>query len=46
MMPLIQFEREREDQARESKGQNEFLHATLAKIHLKKRWGRESSSVL
>jgi hypothetical protein len=36
MMPLIQFEREREDQANESRGQKEDLHATLAKMQLKK----------
>jgi hypothetical protein len=35
MMPLTQLEREREDQAKESKGQKEDLQATLAKLHLK-----------
>ena len=46
IMPLIQFGRGREDQAREFKGQNEFLQATQANIHLKKIWDRESSSVV
>ena len=38
MRPLIQFEREIEDQAVESRGQNENLHATLAKIQPKNIW--------
>jgi hypothetical protein len=46
MMPLIQFERLREDQAKESRGQKEDLHATLAKMQQKKRRDKESSSVL
>jgi hypothetical protein len=46
IMPLIQSGRERRDQARESRGQKEDLQATLAKMHLKKRWESESSSVL
>ena len=46
MMPLIQLGREREDQAEESRGQKEDLQATLVKMQLKKRWVRESSSVL
>ena len=46
IMPLIQLGRERRDQARESRGQKGDLQATLAKMHLKKRWERESSSVL
>jgi hypothetical protein len=36
MMPLIQFERLREDQAKESRGQKEDLHATLAKMQQKR----------
>ena len=36
-MPLIQFVREMEDQAEESSGQNEDLHATLAKMQLKNK---------
>jgi hypothetical protein len=36
-MPLIQFDKEIEDQARESKGQKEDLQATLAKIKIKNR---------
>jgi hypothetical protein len=46
MMPLIQFEREKEDQDNESRDQKEDLHATLAKMQLKNRWESESSSVL
>jgi hypothetical protein len=46
IMTLIQLGRERKDQAGESRGQKDDLQATLAKMHLKKRWGRESSSVL
>ena len=37
MKPLIQFEGEREDQADESRGQKEDLHATLAKMQLKNK---------
>ena len=44
MRLLIQFERGREDQAVESRGQNEDL--TPAKMQLKNRWEMESSSVL
>jgi hypothetical protein len=36
-MPLIQFDKEIEDQAKESKGQKEDLQATLAKMHLKNK---------
>jgi AAA+ superfamily predicted ATPase len=43
-MPLIQLARFREDQATESRGQKKVLQATLAKMQLKKRWGRESTS--
>lgn len=46
VIPLIQLERLRDDQANETRGQKEDLQATLAKLHLKKRWGRESSSEL
>jgi hypothetical protein len=46
MRLLIQFKRGREDQAVESRGQKEDLHATLAKMQLKNRWEMESSSVL
>ena len=46
MMPLTQLEREREDQAKESRGQNEDLQAILAKLHLRNKWRRESSSML
>ena len=37
MMPLIQLERLKEDQANESRGQKKDLHATLAKMQLKKK---------
>jgi hypothetical protein len=46
MIPLIQLGRLREAQERESRGQKECLQATLAKMHLKKRWWRESTSIL
>ena len=46
MRLLIQFEREREDQVVELRGQNEDPHATLAKMQLKNRWEIESSLVL
>ena len=45
-MPLTQLEREREDQAKESRGQNEDLQAILANLHLRNKWRRESSSML
>jgi hypothetical protein len=41
--PLIQSATSIEAQARESKGQKEFLQAILAKLHLKKRWEVESN---
>jgi hypothetical protein len=37
MRPLIQLEGKREDQADESRGQKEDLHATLAKMQLKNK---------
>jgi hypothetical protein len=46
MRPLIQFERGIENQADESRGQKEDLHATLAKMHVKNRWEEDSSSTL
>jgi hypothetical protein len=46
MIPLTQLERVIEDQARESKGQNEVLQAILAKLQLKNKWRRESSAIL
>jgi hypothetical protein len=36
-MPLIRFDKEIEDQAKESRGQKEDLQATLAKMQLKNR---------
>ena len=37
MMPLIQFEREIDDQANESRGQKDDLLATLAKMQQKNK---------
>lgn len=45
-IPRTHSETEKWDQAKESRGQGEDLQAILAKMHLKKRWGRESSSEL
>jgi hypothetical protein len=44
IMPSTQLTGLREDQANESKGQKEDLQATLAKMHLKKRWDKEYGS--
>jgi hypothetical protein len=44
IIPSTQLAGLREDQARESKGQKEDLQATLAKMHLKRRWDKESGS--
>jgi hypothetical protein len=46
MMPLTQLDKERELQARESRGQKEDPQAILAKLHLKNKWRRESFSML
>jgi hypothetical protein len=46
VISLIQPERLREDQARESRGQKEFLQAILVKLQQKNKRGREFSSEL
>jgi hypothetical protein len=46
IIPFIHSVRPKEDQAVESRGQKEDLHAILAKQQLKKRWERESASDL
>ena len=43
---MIQLSKFREDHFNESRGQCEDLQAILAKIHLKKRWFKGSSSTL
>jgi hypothetical protein len=42
MIPLTQLEREIEDQAKESRGQNEVLQAILAKLQLKNKQSSET----
>jgi hypothetical protein len=46
MMPLIQLERLKDNQANESRGEKEDLYATLAKIQLKKKMGQGVFSIV